>query len=227
MRIKNDESINEIYRIMGAEYQLPLASNLGKNTEIIIMRATVVFAKNGYVGASLRDIAQAIGIKSASLYNHFSCKEDLWKAVLERADELYRLYIDHLDLALQEAKDMDDFLDILFSAPISMENDFTCFAFSLILSEQLYDDDAWRIFSNSFARYAVDALRRNLQACIDNGFADSFDVEATARIIGHLCLLAVQIQTQKLMNRPLPYDHIKMVIGLKEFLRDVLQRKAR
>ena len=43
------------------------------------------FAERGYAGTSLRDVANAVGIRIPSLYNHFDSKSDLYKAVLSNA----------------------------------------------------------------------------------------------------------------------------------------------
>src|SRR5678816_2244670 len=48
-------------------------------------RAMTVFWRNGYEGASLAHLTEAMGINSPSLYACFGSKEGLFKAVLERA----------------------------------------------------------------------------------------------------------------------------------------------
>jgi AcrR family transcriptional regulator len=40
------------------------------------------FAKRGYVGASLRDIAEQAGVTAAALYYHFEKKEDLLREII-------------------------------------------------------------------------------------------------------------------------------------------------
>lgn len=41
----------------------------------IITKSLELFASRGYVGTSMEDIAQAVGIKKASLYSHYSEKK--------------------------------------------------------------------------------------------------------------------------------------------------------
>jgi AcrR family transcriptional regulator len=48
----------------------------------ILICAVDIFAIKGYTETSIRDIASAAGIKSSSIYNHFSSKEDLLKYML-------------------------------------------------------------------------------------------------------------------------------------------------
>jgi len=43
----------------------------------IIQTASVLFRKQGYKAVSMRQLAQEIGVKAASLYNHISSKQEL------------------------------------------------------------------------------------------------------------------------------------------------------
>ncbi len=48
--------------------------------------ALEIFARKGYDGAYVGDVAQAVGIKPPSLYKYFRNKDDLYAALLEEAD---------------------------------------------------------------------------------------------------------------------------------------------
>jgi|AntAceMinimDraft_8_1070364.scaffolds.fasta_scaffold47025_1 AcrR family transcriptional regulator len=50
----------------------------------ILNAAEDLFAEKGYSATSLGDVADRVGIRSPSLYNHFKNKEALYEAVLER-----------------------------------------------------------------------------------------------------------------------------------------------
>ena len=52
--------------------------------ERILDVAEAIFAGRGYDATSLSDIAEGVGIRTPSLYNHFKNKENLYVAVLER-----------------------------------------------------------------------------------------------------------------------------------------------
>lgn len=52
-------------------------------------QATAVFWERGYEGTSLSDLAQAMGIASASIYACFGTKADLFRQVMERYGTTY------------------------------------------------------------------------------------------------------------------------------------------
>jgi AcrR family transcriptional regulator len=57
----------------------------GDTRQKIMSTAEQLFAEQGYERTSLRQIADVIGIKDPSLYKHFSGKDALYSAVMERA----------------------------------------------------------------------------------------------------------------------------------------------
>lgn len=56
----------------------------GSTAERILDAAEDLFAERGYSATSLGDVADRVGIRSPSLYNHFRNKEALYTAVMER-----------------------------------------------------------------------------------------------------------------------------------------------
>lgn len=55
----------------------------GERREQILDVAVQVFAKHGFHGASMNDVADAAGVTKPVLYQHFDSKQDLYLALLE------------------------------------------------------------------------------------------------------------------------------------------------
>ncbi|HWP96124.1 MAG TPA: TetR/AcrR family transcriptional regulator [Syntrophomonadaceae bacterium] len=58
--------------------------------------ALTFFAQKGYEGASMQEIAEAVGINKASIYNHYKGKEDLFLAVYEDVAREYEKLLKRL-----------------------------------------------------------------------------------------------------------------------------------
>jgi len=56
-----------------------------RTAERLLDAAEPLFARNGYEGTTLREIARRAGIREPGVYNHFESKQTLYEAVLDRA----------------------------------------------------------------------------------------------------------------------------------------------
>ncbi|HEY9710744.1 MAG TPA: helix-turn-helix domain-containing protein, partial [Oculatellaceae cyanobacterium] len=58
--------------------------------ERVITAAEILFRQRGYNVVTMRDIAEEVGIRQASLYYHFPSKEQLFITVIEQVFERHR-----------------------------------------------------------------------------------------------------------------------------------------
>lgn len=54
----------------------------GTRKDEIVKTAAKLFKEKGYSAMTMRDLATAMGIKAASLYNHINSKQDILKAII-------------------------------------------------------------------------------------------------------------------------------------------------
>lgn len=60
-------------------------------SDVICSHAAILFRQKGFAAASMRELAQSIGIEASSLYNHISGKDELLEKIcITVADELLR-----------------------------------------------------------------------------------------------------------------------------------------
>jgi len=98
--------------------------------------ATEVFARDGYLGASMRDVADIAGITTVGLLHHFPNKVALLRAMLDRRDE--RVVERFGDL--HSAPTLEGFMKFLkLSMSFSVEDPRECQASVMINTESLSD----------------------------------------------------------------------------------------
>ena len=66
--------------------------------EKIVEAALELFSQRGYDGASVRDIARAVGIRESSLYNHFANKQAIFDGIVDICLQQSEEYFRHHDL---------------------------------------------------------------------------------------------------------------------------------
>lgn len=82
-----------------------------KKDEILI-KSLALFANQGYFGTSMDDIANAVGIKKASLYSHYKGKESIFTAIFDNILDDYSTFIDNLTAFSEETNSIDMLFNI-------------------------------------------------------------------------------------------------------------------
>ncbi len=102
--------------------------------EALLDAATVIFARDGYSSASMRDIAALVGITTVGLLHHFPNKEALLTALLERRDQRVVSRFKTLTTGMT----LDTFIQFLkMSMGFSVENAAECQASMVMNTESL------------------------------------------------------------------------------------------
>ncbi len=79
----------------------------------ILEKALELFAEKGYDSVSVGEIANAVGIKAPSLYNHYNSKQAIFDAIFANVAEKYEKYTDTVSVHVQNAaQDLDVFTKI-------------------------------------------------------------------------------------------------------------------
>jgi TetR/AcrR family transcriptional regulator, biofilm operon repressor len=60
---------------------------MNNTKERILHEALSLFSVKGYDGVSMSDIAEVVGIKAASIYKHYSGKEDIFNSIVQSFEE--------------------------------------------------------------------------------------------------------------------------------------------
>lgn len=83
--------------------------------QVILERALELFTEKGYIGTSMGEIAEAVGIRKASLYSHYDGKERIFEEIFNRILEEYVAFIRTLT-AGEKGRDTVHRLEAIFTS---------------------------------------------------------------------------------------------------------------
>jgi hypothetical protein len=137
---------------------------------------------------------------------------------LNHAEDLYLLYFKYLEESLAKANTFSEFLDTLFLEPTKMSNEFTCYAFSLVLTEQFRDGHCARILNETFLDYSITFIKNWFDRCIEKGLAFKFDTLTVSTLVMHTILLCISLRVQEYMEHRPPINFIQHFSDLKRLV---------
>ncbi|WP_144147523.1 TetR/AcrR family transcriptional regulator [Paraburkholderia sp. BCC1884] len=163
---------------------------IGSSSDRIVAAATRMAQAHGYGGLSIRDLAQEVGIKAASIYHHFASKADLAAAVARRYWEDSAAVLEAL--AIASADPLVSLRRYPETFRKSLESDNRMCLSSFMAAE--YDDlpDGVKKEVQAFADVNVAWLEKNL------GEAGVVDAQETRR---RACAIYAAVAGAQLMAR--------------------------
>lgn len=72
----------------------------GKNAskrDVITKKAAALFKTKGFSSASMRELAEALGVEAPSLYNHIGSKSELLQGICFKVANAFTLYLDNIE----------------------------------------------------------------------------------------------------------------------------------
>jgi AcrR family transcriptional regulator len=85
---------------MRGSLSLSMAKALRKKAskkDLILVRASSMFREKGFPATSMRDLAEAVGIEAASLYNHIQSKSEILQEIVFRTANDCNIHLDNLE----------------------------------------------------------------------------------------------------------------------------------
>lgn len=161
--------------------------NTDKSTKVIIFETAVeLFYHKGYNFVSIREIANEVGIKGSSIYNHYKSKEDILDAIFEyftlvsnsssknfaRDEEVERLI---------EANKLEELLGLQVHMSTGfLGNELVKRIFRIISVEQYHNEKVRSFFYDNFVLNPREALERLFARLIEKGRVKGFEPKLLA-----------------------------------------------
>jgi AcrR family transcriptional regulator len=129
-----------------------------KTKERIFDIAIQLFAKNGFNSTSMREIAEAVGIKKASMYSHFKSKDEILEKIIDYP-------MARIEIVGQQGVETEELIISMGMA------DFMSMASGIFMEwmEDPYMERIWRIIC--IEMYHNDQIKGFYEKFIDNAFS--------------------------------------------------------
>lgn len=74
-----------------------IASKNQSKKEVIIKKAATLFRKKGFIGTSMRELAENIGVEASSLYNHIGSKSEILQHICFKVANEFMMQINETE----------------------------------------------------------------------------------------------------------------------------------
>jgi AcrR family transcriptional regulator len=169
----------------------------------IVRAASGLFSKKGFKGTTTREIARAANISEATIFKHFSRKEDLYRAIIDRCcnDNEGRMLL----MKTVEGKEGRELFESLAAFMIERVREDPSFS-RLLMYSALEGHKFTDIFIKSRGTETVEFITARIRELIKAGVFKKRDPELSARaflgMVYHYCMVQEIYGLKRFFKRP-------------------------
>ena len=155
---------------------------MANNTkERILDAALEIFARDGYAGTNIKDIAESVGIVKSALYKHFESKEAIWEAVKNQIATYYETQVGTPDNLPEIPQTMDELFEFTMKTVDFTIHDQRVVQVRKVLMTEQFRDEKTRDLANAYFLYRTEAMfTRIFTSMMQNGAMKKGDPELLA-----------------------------------------------
>ncbi len=117
----------------------------------ILEEALILFAENGYKGTNLRDLATRLGLSKSALYKHYTSKEAIWNALLDKMEAYYAEQFGSTERMPLQPKSGEELLRLAMGQiNFTVHDEKIILTRKLLLTEQFHDERVCRLATKHF-----------------------------------------------------------------------------
>ena len=147
----------------------------------ILEEALVLFAENGYKGTNLRDLAARLGLSKSALYKHYTSKEAIWNALLDKMEAYYAERFGSAEHMPPQPKSGEELLKLaLGQIYFTVHDEQIILTRKLLLTEQFHDDRVCRLATKHFLEGTKNMFRMVFEGMMEDGLMKKDNPEMLA-----------------------------------------------
>lgn len=159
--------------------------------ERIVEEALVLFSQNGYKGTSVKNIADAVGIKDSSIYKHYKSKREIVDAIVEQMR--VRMNEMSVNVGLPQEGEESEIAEAYGKMSVEelqilsrnvflfyLQDDFVSKFWRFATMEQYQDPDIYELYRHIFFEQSIDYQKNLFAEMIRQGTFIDADAEIMA-----------------------------------------------
>jgi len=211
--------------VLVSQRKIPGAVYDNETKNKILDTATELFAQKGLGAVSMRDISNAVGIKTSGIYYHYDSKDALMEDILSRLEGGYRHYFAWLTRMNEKAETLEELMDNMFNKEfIEMRNPIGCLGMSLAMKEQHNNESARRLVFELFYGYSIRVMGEHFDRMVEKGVIPPSDTKTVATLFMVSVLAGNDIRVHEYAGTKPPIDCAGMYRDLRKLITETLRR---